>query len=261
MWRVVCVRVSGKHPTVLGCRGSPLYFCYFVFSLVFSSLPPFPDRSMRPFGSRRRGPPAGRARLRSSSSDGPRAVSGVQAGRSPFQLASRCLRGVVLLLLPTVTASERARSRGRVGGFEVRASPRRPPASFPLSLCSTAGAGEVAQGLGTEPGCVTAAWPREPSGVLNHARCCRCWPRSVCPRVPAASSARAVGRPSRERTGKKGVEKGRPRAAKGGVPLRRGRRPRRLLSVPPRRLLPSEPPRRRGLGRRVAPASTGRCLL
>lgn len=37
-----------------------------------------------------------------------------------------------------------------------------------------------------------AAWPCESSGVLNYARCW-CWPQSVCPWVPATSSAWAVG--------------------------------------------------------------------
>ena len=92
-------------------------------------------------------------------------------------------------------------------------------------------------GFLTEPGCVTAAWPREPSGVLKHARR-RCRPRSGCPRVPAASSAWVVGRLSQEKEKRERV----PRAA-GGRPPPPLPPLLRWLSEPHRRLLRSEPPR------------------
>ena len=122
-------------------------------------------------------------------------------------------------------------------------------------------------GFFTEPGCVTAAWPREPSGVLNHARR-RCWPRSGYPQVPAASSAWAVGRLSQGKRGKKasvgctcpGGPRGVLRAA-GGRPPPPLPSPMRRLFVPLPRLLQSEPPWQRGHGPGITPVSAGRCLL
>lgn len=92
---------------------------------VFSSLCCLAKRSMRPFGSRRRGPPAGRLACAPCPRAGPRALSGVQAGRSLLQLASRCVRGVVLVL-PPCRVPERVGAATRVA-LELRA------------LCSTAG--------------------------------------------------------------------------------------------------------------------------
>lgn len=54
----------------------------------------FLNRSMRLFGSRRKGPPAGRLFRGSLCNGEATAVSGALAGRSPFQFASRRRRGV-----------------------------------------------------------------------------------------------------------------------------------------------------------------------
>ena len=109
-------------------------------------------------------------------------------------------------------------------------------------------------GFLTEPGCVTAAWPREPPGVLNHARR-RCWPRSGCPWVPAASSAgRRGGRAAKERA-KRGRDRvcwgrarpggpgGVPRAARGASPSAAAAGAAFGFPCRPSALLQSEPPR------------------
>lgn len=134
-----------------------------------------------------------------------------------------------------------------VGRVPCRVAPC--PAPPPLSWGSS--------GFFTEAGCVTAAWPREPSGVLKHARCW-CRPRSGCLRVPAASSAWAVERLSREKRGARRKARA-PGAARGSHPRPGGSRgvlraaggasptpplpPLHWLSVPHPRLLRSEPPR------------------
>lgn len=124
-------------------------------------------------GSRRRGPPAGR-RLRASTRQGTR------------------LRRCPVFRPGGLLSSSRSR---RVRGV-VRPAPRQRGA---------------APGFLTEPRCVTAAWPRELSGVLNHARR-RCRPRSVCPWVPAASSAGRRGGRAESSRGKTkgGGERSRP---------------------------------------------------
>lgn len=159
---------------------------------------------------------------------------------SPARFPSRA-RCVVLVLPPPPTPSQKE---------------PRPRPSFALSRSAAGGGGRRFHGLVTEPGCVTAARPREPSGVLNHARR-RCWPRSVCPRGcrPRAALGRWGGRAFSVREGKKG------KAAGGAFPLRRGRWPLRLVPVPPPPPAAERAAPARALGRRVAPASAGRCLL
>lgn len=177
------------------------------------------------FGSRRRGPPAGR-RLRA------------------FPRQGRRLRRCPVFRPGGLLSSSRSR---RVRGV-VRPAPRQRGA---------------APGFLTEPRCVTAAWPRQLSGVLKHARR-RCRPRSVCPWVPAASSAgRRGGRAESGKDARGGGERSHPpgsaptlpeakkRAseARGGgegrVPLPAGRRRSSCVSsafrVPHCRPLPSEP--------------------
>lgn len=99
-----------------------------------------------------------------------------------------------------------------VGRVPCRVAPC--PGPPPLSWGSS--------GFFTEAGCVTAAWPREPSGVLKHARCW-CRPRSGCLRVPAASSAWAVERLSREKRGARRKARA-PGAARGSHPRPGGSR-------------------------------------
>jgi len=171
----------------------------------------------------------------------------------------------------TVTSKETAvvEAAGRV---PPRVTPHPPPSRYLLGWGSS--------GFFTEPGCVTAARPREPSGVLKHARR-RCGPRAGLPVGAGRKQRRAVGRTNRDDRGQAKSERHgpKPRALCGPHPrgcapraarevgasprlFRRSRRCGVLVSrLPHRRPLRSEPPRQGGLGRRVAPACVGRSLL
>ena len=195
------------------------------------------------FGSRRRGPPAGR-RLRA------------------FPRQGRRLRRWPVFRPGGLLSSSRSR---RVRGV-VRPAPRQRGA---------------APGFLTEPRCVTAAWPRELSGVLNHARR-RCRPRSVCPWVPAASSAGRRG--GRAESGKDEANRERshpPGSAPTPSPEKSERERRVVVGTAVSRSLPdaaaaavssafpcrtaarcrSSRAPARGFGPEVAPAPAGRRLL
>lgn len=145
---------------------------------------------MRPFGSRRRGPPAGRHFCAPRNRVPRRCPVFRQGGLLSNSLPVACE------VLPSFPPP------GRRGG--------------------------VSSGFLTEPGCVTAAWPREPSGVLNHARR-RCRPRSRVPRgcrPRAAPGGGAVEARNRGKKASSGATQARvgPAACRGwqgGVPHRR----------------------------------------
>ena len=195
---------------------------------------------MRHVGLRRRGPPAGRLFRAPPRHREPRRLSGVQAGWSPFQLASRGWRGVVLVSPPPSEA-------GRDDGGGARALPRVTP------FCRRS-AGFL--------------------GLLDRTRLCdgRVAPRATrCPkpreapvlasvRVPVGAGRKqrwAAGRSSRERNGRSegetayvgaaparaGLEALLPRAARGASPSAAAAGAAFGFPCRPSALLQSEPPR------------------
>ena len=142
---------------------------------------------------------------------------------------------------------------GGVGGG-ARASPCRPVAAPPPTRRGSLG-------FFTEPGCVTAAWPREPSGVPETREAPV--PASVWVPAGAGREQRSGGGAAEPRKRGKGSERGgrtRPGGPR-GVPRAAGGRPPpplalllRRLSVPHPRPLRSEPPRQ-------GPRSRGRTRL
>ncbi len=207
----------GRAPLVGRCPRTPTCTCACglsaapggrarAFSLLpFSSPPPpFSHRSMRPLGSRRRGPPAGR-RSALPVPGKPRRRPVFRHGRPPLQFASRRSRGEALARLG------RGRRRRRLRG----AWPRRADSSVrPPCRCPRA--------RPTESSCVTAERPREPQAYLFR---CERGVGAALVSGPGECRPRAASRWGGNRGKPRGTEAKRAAAEEEGTRRQRGAAP------------------------------------
>lgn len=207
----------GRAPLVGRCPRTPTCTCACglsaapggrarAFSLLpFSSPPPpFSHRSMRPLGSRRRGPPAGR-RSALPVPGKPRRRPVFRHGRPPLQFASRRSRGEALARLG------RGRRRRRLRG----AWPRRADSSVrPPCRCPRA--------RPTESSCVTAERPREPQAYPFR---CERGVGAALVSGPGECRPRAASRRGGNRGKPRGTEAKRAAAEEEGTRRQRGAAP------------------------------------
>lgn len=207
----------GRAPLVGRCPRTPTCTCACglsaapggrarAFSLLpFSSPPPpFSHRSMRPLGSRRRGPPAGR-RSALPVPGKPRRRPVFRHGWPPLQFASRRSRGEALARLG------RGRRRRRLRG----AWPRRADSSVrPPCRCPRA--------RPTESSCVTAERPREPQAYLFR---CERGVGAALVSGPGECRPRAASRWGGNRGKPRGTEAKRAAAEEEGTRRQRGAAP------------------------------------